>query len=154
LSSNDHGLRYAYSGSFALKGIRREVKMDFVIPDQASAKQTMVVERAHAANEIGSGSVEVLATPMMIALMEAAAVDAVQKYLPEGWTTVGTRVDVEHLRATPIGGVVTAEATLAKREGRVLEYAVAASDRTGIIGQGNHQRYIINLEKFMERLQR
>ncbi len=128
--------------------------MDFVIPDQVSAKQTMVVERAHAASEIGSGSVEVLATPMMIALMEAAAVDAVQEYLPVGWTTVGTRVDVEHLRATPIGGVVTAEATLVKREGRVLEYAVTASDSTGIIGQGNHQRYIINLEKFMERLQR
>jgi fluoroacetyl-CoA thioesterase len=63
-------------------------------------------------------------------------------------------VDVEHLRATPIGGVVDAEATLVKREGRVLEYAVTASDSTGIIGQGNHQRYIINLEKFMERLQR
>lgn len=63
-------------------------------------------------------------------------------------------MDVEHLRATPIGGVVDAEATLVKREGRVLEYAVTASDSTGIIGQGNHQRYIINLEKFMERLQR
>jgi predicted thioesterase len=129
-------------------------KMDFVIPDQAEAKQTLVVERAHAASEIGSGSVEVLATPMMIALMEAAAVHAVQEYLPEGWTTVGTRVDVEHLRATPIGDMVTAEASLIRREGRILEFAVTASDRVGVIGQGSHQRYIIDLARFMEKLQR
>jgi fluoroacetyl-CoA thioesterase len=128
--------------------------MDFNIPDQVSAKQTIVVERAHTASEIGSGSVEVLATPMMIALMEAAAVDAVQEYLPDGWTTVGTRVDVKHLRASPLGEEVTAEASLVKREGRVLEFAVTASDSTGVIGQGNHKRSIINLARFMERLQR
>jgi len=128
--------------------------MDFNIPDQARAKQTMVVEKAHTASEIGSGSVEVLATPMMIALMEAAAVDAVQEYLPEGWTTVGTHVNVEHLRATPLGGVVAAEASLVKKEGRILEFAVTASDSTGIIGQGNHQRHIIDLVRFMEKLQR
>jgi len=127
--------------------------MDFNIPDQVSAKQMMVVEKAHAASEIGSGRVEVLATPMMIALMEAAAVEAVQEYLPEGWTTVGTRVDIEHLRATPLGGVVTAKASLVKRDGRVLEFAVTASDSTGVIGQGNHQRHIIDLARFMQRIQ-
>jgi predicted thioesterase len=128
--------------------------MEFHIPDQASAQQTFVVERAHTASEIGSGNVEVLATPMMIALMEAAAVEAVQEFMPEGWTTVGTRVDVEHLRATPLGGVVTAEALFVKREGRVLDFAVTASDGTGIIGQGSHKRHIINLERFMEGLRR
>ena len=128
--------------------------MDFDIPDQVSAKQTMVVERAHAASEIGSGSLEVLATPMMIALMEAAAVDAVQEYLPEGWTTVGTRVDVEHLRATPLGGVVIAEANLVKREGRVLGFSVSASDNAGVIGQGNHRRHIINMARFLDKLPR
>lgn len=127
--------------------------MEFNIPDQVSARETMVVERVHTASEIGSGSVEVLATPMMIALMEAAAVEAVQEYMPEGWTTVGTRVDVEHIRATPLGGVVTAEAFFVKRKGRVLEFAVTASDSTGVIGQGDHQRHIINLERFMEGLQ-
>lgn len=126
--------------------------MDFVIPDQVSAKQTMVVEKAHTATQIGSGSVEVLATPIMIALMEAAAVHAVQEYLPQGWTTVGTRVDIEHLRATPLGGVVTAEANLVKREERILEYSVTAFDSAGIIGQGHHQRFIINLKRFMENL--
>ena len=128
--------------------------MEFHIPDQVSASQAMVVERAHVASEIGSGSVEVLATPMMIALMEAAAVEAVQEFLPEGWTTVGTRVNVEHMRPTPLGGVVTAEAIFIKREGRALEFAVSASDSTGVIGQGNHQRHIINLEKFMGGLER
>jgi predicted thioesterase len=128
--------------------------MNFNIPDQASAKQTLVVERAHMASEIGSGSVEVLATPMMIALMEAAAVGAVQEYLPEGWTTVGTRVNVEHMRATPLGDVVAAEANLIKKEGRILEFAVTASDSSGVIGQGSHQRHVIDLERFMEKLQR
>ncbi len=126
--------------------------MDFAIPDQVSAKQTMVIERAHTASEIGSGSVEVLATPMMIALMEAAAVDAVQDYLPEGWTTVGTRVGVEHLRASPLGEVVIAEATLIRSEGRVLDFSVTASDSSGVIGQGNHRRFIVNSKTFLEKL--
>jgi predicted thioesterase len=126
--------------------------MEIYIPDQVSAKQTLVVERAHAASEIGSGSVEVLATPMMIALMEAAAVEAVQEFLPEGWTTVGTRVDVEHLRASPLGEVVTAEALFVKREGRALDFAVTVADSSGIVGQGNHRRFIINVMSFMEKL--
>lgn len=127
--------------------------MDFSIPDLVSAKRTMIIEKAHAASEIGSGRVEVLATPMMIALMEAAAVDAVQEYLPEGWTTVGTHVNVEHLRASPLGNVVTAEATLIRCAGRVLEFSVTASDNSGVIGHGNHRRFIVNLKTFLEKLQ-
>lgn len=126
--------------------------MEFLIPDQVSAEKTMVVEKSHIANEIGSGKVGALATPMMIALMEAAAVDAVQEYLPEGWTTVGTRVDVEHLRASPLGDVVTAEAVLLRTEGRALDFSVTAADSTGIIGQGTHRRFIVNLNTFMEKL--
>jgi len=126
--------------------------MDFFIPDQVFSKQSMVVEKAHTAVEIGSGRVEVLATPMMIALMEAAAVDAVQQYLPQGWTTVGTRVDVEHLRASPLGEVVTAEATFIGREGRELDFAVTAADSAGIIGQGNHKRFAIDIRVFMDKL--
>ncbi|MGD9346590.1 MAG: thioesterase family protein [Candidatus Aminicenantes bacterium] len=126
--------------------------MDFFIPDEVFSRQTMVVEKAHTAHEIGSGSVQVLATPMMIALMEAAAVDAVQKYLPDGWTTVGTHVNVEHLRASPLGELVTAEATLLGREGRVLSFAVTAADSAGIVGQGHHKRFVVDLEAFMEKL--
>ena len=91
----------------------------------------------------------VLATPMLIALMEAAALDAVQGFLAEGWTTVGTRVEVEHMRATPLGGRVTAEAVLVKRSDRVLEFTVQAWDGSGAVGQGKHTRVIIDLERFM-----
>jgi fluoroacetyl-CoA thioesterase len=126
--------------------------MEFIFPGQVSAEQTMVVEKAHTAEQIGSGKVEVLATPMMIALMEAAAVEAVQEYLPGGWSTVGTRVDVEHLRASPLGEVVTAKATLVRSEGRFLDFSVTAADSSGIIGQGNHRRFIVNLKAFMEKL--
>lgn len=126
--------------------------MDFKIPPNISAQRKMVVEPAVTAQYIGSGNVEVLATPMMIALMEAAALDVVQKYLPEGWTTVGTKVEVEHVRASPLGEIITAEATLVKQEGRSLTFVVQAKDGSGLIGQGQHQRVIINLEKFLSRL--
>jgi predicted thioesterase len=89
---------------------------------------------------------------MLIALMEAAALDAVQGYLAEGWTTVGTRVEVEHMRATPLGGRVTAEATLIKRADRVLEFTVQAWDGFGAVGQGTHTRVIIDRDRFMAKL--
>ncbi len=126
--------------------------MSFLIPLNVFERRSLHVEREHTAKELGSGRVDVLATPMLIALMEAAALDAVQKYLADGWTTVGTRVDVEHLRATPLGGTLTAEATLVKRKGQLLEFSVQARDGFGMVGQGTHWRHIINEEKFMGRL--
>jgi predicted thioesterase len=126
--------------------------MDFYIPPNITAKKTMAVEPAVTADHIGSGDLAVLATPMMIALMESAALDVVQEHLPSGWTTVGTKVDVEHLRATPVGGIVTAEATLVKQEGRSLTFSVQAADGSGIIGQGLHRRFIVDREKFLGNL--
>jgi len=131
-----------------MKGERKE----FYIPPDASSRRSVFVERALSAREIGSGNVDVLATPMMIALMEAAALDAVQTYLPEGWTTVGTKVELEHLRATPLGDEVTAEASLIKQEGRRLDFNVIALDSRGLIGQGHHQRSIIDTREFMDKL--
>jgi predicted thioesterase len=128
--------------------------MNKLIPLDASARRNLMVEKEHLANELGSGDVKVLATPMMIALMEAAALDAVRDYLDSGWTTVGTRVDVEHLRATPLGASVTAEAVLVKREDRVLEFAVQAWDGLGVIGQGTHRRHLIDEKMFMGSLER
>ena len=122
--------------------------MSFLIPLNTAAQKTTLVEEALTAEHIGSGSVHVLATPMMIALMEAAALEAVQPYLSEGWTTVGTKVDIEHVRPTPVGEEVTAEALLIKVEDRALEFSVKAMDSRGLIGQGTHHRFIINLEKF------
>ena len=123
--------------------------MDALIPLNATERRSLIVGLEHTAKELGSGSVEVLATPMLIALMEAAALDAVQGFLAEGWTTVGTRIDVEHMRATPLGGRVTAEAVLVKRADRVLEFTVQAWDGLGAVGQGTHTRVIIDRDKFM-----
>lgn len=112
----------------------------------------MVVDPEVTAQSIGSGTVEVLATPMMIALMEAVALDAVQEYLPEGWTTVGTKVDVEHTRATPVGESVQAEAVLVRQAGKSLMFYVQAMDSSGIIGQGYHRRAMVDREKFLSQL--
>ena len=128
--------------------------MDFDIPLNISLQESVVVEKTHSAREIRSGNVDVFATPMMIALMETAALKAVQSYLPEGWTTVGTRVECDHLRATPVGDEVSAIATLIKREGRILYFLVEAWDSQGIIGKAHHQRFIINVEKFMKKLKK
>lgn len=126
--------------------------MDFYLPVNISAVKTTFVDETLTADVIGSGDIKVLATPMMIALMEAAAAETVEAHLPEGWTTVGTKVDVEHMRATPVGSLVEASAVLIKADGRNLEFSVEASDNKGIIGQGTHRRFIVNRKKFLERL--
>ena len=141
-------------GVIFLQSADRIVPMDINIPIDVSAKKTLLVEPAVTAQHIGSGSVHVLATPMLIALMEAAALEAVQAYLSQGWITVGTKVEVEHVRATPLGEVVTAEAVLIRQEGRSLTFSVLAKDSSGIIGQGRHQRFLVEKEKFLEKLKK
>ena len=125
--------------------------MTNMIPMNASARQSLVVEKAHTADQIGSGSLEVLATPMLIALMEAAAVEAVDRYLSTGFTTVGSRIEMEHLRPTPVGGTVTAEAVLVKREDRALDFSIEARDARGVVGQASHRRFIVVEQEFLSR---
>ena len=105
------------------------------------------------AQAVGSGLVPVFATPYMIALMENAAVNAVQAQLAAGEGTVGTRLDVTHDAATPIGLTVWAEAELTAVEGRKLTFAVSAYDQRERIGGGTHERFIIKPEKFLARAQ-
>ena len=100
---------------------------------------------------VGSGSLEVFATPMMVALMERAACEAINDALGEGQTTVGVYVSVDHLAATPLGGQVSAEATVDSVDGRKIEYTVTASDSAGQIGIGTHTRVIIDVERFMKK---
>ncbi len=100
----------------------------------------------------GSGLVEVFATPAMIALMEGAATQAVQPYLPENFGTVGVEVCIQHSKATPKGMKVSATATLTRTEGRRLYFDVVAHDEDGEIGRGTHSRHIIDTKKFMEKL--
>ncbi len=113
--------------------------------------QTIVTEQNTAA-AVGSGSLPVFATPMMIALMEKAAVAALEGFLEEGQSSVGTHMDVSHDSATPVGMTVRAEAELTAVEGRALTFAVAAFDAAGPIGKGVHTRFLVQNEKFMTKV--
>ena len=117
----------------------------------AAGERSLIVGEEHSAARWGSGSLIVLSTPQMIALMEGAAVDAVDPLLPPGYQTVGIHLDVRHLAATPLGRKVTARAELVEVDGRKLTFRVEAYDEAGKIGEGTHQRYIINLERFMQK---
>ncbi len=101
---------------------------------------------------IGSGDLAVLATPAMCALMENAAMMAVAPHLEEGQTTVGTQLNVEHMRATAVGKTITATAVLVEEDGRRLLFNIAARDEKGIIGEGTHTRFIVDRERFMSKL--
>lgn len=114
--------------------------------------QTMVTEN-NTAIKIGSGSLPVLATPAMIALMENAATQAIEPELSENVTSVGTAIHIEHLKATGIGQQIYATATLTNIEGRKLTFTVEAKDEHDLIGRGTHIRYIVDKERFMSKIQ-
>ena len=103
---------------------------------------------------MGSGRVHVLATPVMINLIEAAALAAVEHLLPPGQQSLGTRLDVSHFAATPVGMRVSAEAELIKIDGRLLTFRVAAADAIEPIGEGTHQRVVVTLDRFDQRVQK
>lgn len=101
----------------------------------------------------GSGTLEVFATPAMIALMEKTAMESAAEHLDEGEATVGTLINVKHLSATPVGCTVTCESELTEVDGRRLVFAVKAWDNGGIIGEGVHERFVIKAERFFEKAQ-
>ena len=111
-------------------------------------KQKVEVVYENTATAVGSGVLEVFATPCMIALMEKTACDSVLPYLEEGNGTVGTEVNIKHVAATPIGMTVRCESELVEVDGRKLVFKVAAYDDAGLIGEGMHERFIVNNEKF------
>ena len=111
-----------------------------------------VVRETNTALAMGSGSLHVFATPSMIALMEQAACNAVACCLDEESTSVGTFVNITHDAATGMGKKVTAKATLTAVEGRKLVFEITAADEDKQIGQGTHERFIVNKEKFMTKL--
>ncbi|PLX10136.1 MAG: thioesterase [Marinilabiliales bacterium] len=117
-----------------------------------SLELSMQVEEKDTAAAYGSGMVKVFASPAMIAFMENTALKAVLDFLPQGYNTVGTAVNVSHIKATPVGMKVTCKAEIVKIEGRKLVYAVKAWDEEGLIGEGEHTRFIIDLERFMSKL--
>ena len=96
---------------------------------------------------MGSGTLPVLATPAVAALMEKAACELVQPYLDDGITTVGTMINIEHLKATPCGAEIRAEAVLIETEGRKYVFALEAYDSAGLIAKGTHERFAVKAKK-------
>ena len=124
--------------------------MTLSIGMRGEATTTVVHENTAAA--VGAGGVEVFGTPMMIALMENAAWQAVADALDEGQVTVGTHVNVSHLAATPLGQAVRATAELLAIDGRRLTFRVEAFDERQKIGEGQHERFIVDLQRFLQRI--
>ena len=114
-------------------------------------KVTTLVEKEDTAQEVGSGSLLVYATPCMVALMEGAACEAIEAGLAEGQTSVGTELNIQHISATPVGLEVSAEAEVIAVEGKVITFALRAFDEAGEIGTGIHKRVIVNPQKFLEK---
>ena len=115
----------------------------------SKGRAEVLVTEANTAAAVGSGLVPVFATPYMVALMENAAVNAVQAGLEAGQGTVGTRLEVTHDAATPVGMKVWAEAELTAVEGKKLTFTVRAFDEAGPIGGGTHERFIITVDRFL-----
>lgn len=116
-----------------------------------NTSQTVVTEK-NTAKTMGSGNLDVFATPAMVALMENAAMNAVANELPQGSTTVGSLMNTTHIKPSAIGATITATAELVAVEGRKLTFHVSASDGDSIIGEGEHVRFIVDIERFMEKV--
>ena len=116
-------------------------------------KAESLVSEQNTAASMGSGNLEVFATPYMIALMEEASQRSVAPFLEEGQSTVGTKLSVSHDAATPLGMKVWAESLLTEIDGRRLVFEVRAFDECGPIGQGTHERFIIKKQRFLEKIE-
>lgn len=128
------------------------MNIDAIKPGLSGSTEIMVGTR-DTAPHVGSGKIKVLATPVLVMLLEEAALHAVEGLLPPGQQTVGTRLDISHTAATPVGMRVTAHAEVIKVDGRKLTFRVWAEDQAERIGEGLHERIIVNVERFDVRTQ-
>jgi len=115
-------------------------------------EEHFVVEEKLLASHVGSGSLRILATPWLIGLMERVSHHLLMKYLPEGQSSVGTRVDVRHLAPTAAGDTVRVQAEVLSVDGLLVELAVRAWDSKELIGEGCHQRFVIDVERFLKKV--
>lgn len=125
--------------------------MDFNLKTGMTSEKAEPVTAENTAKKYGSGSIDVYATPAMIGLMEGACLQTVDTHLSENMSTVGIALNVKHIAATPIGMTVKAIATLTAIEGKKLTFSVEAFDDKDKIGEGTHERYIIDIDKFITR---
>lgn len=127
--------------------------MDFNLSEGMEHTETYTVEDKYIADFLGSGKVAVLSTPSMILMMENTALLLAQDKLPEGWVTVGTRVDISHLKPARKGEAVKIIARLKKIEKKHLTFSVKAIVNDTTIGEGIHERHIVNKERFMKKIE-
>ena len=127
--------------------------LDQIVPGLTGTAE-IVVGPEHTAPFVGSGRIAVLATPVMINLIEAAALAAVEQLLPSGHQSLGIQLDVSHTAATPVGLRVTATAEVSQVQGRTITFRVAARDEFEPIGGGSHRRVVVSVSRFDERVQR
>ncbi len=114
----------------------------------------LVVADEHTAPRVGSGMVHVLATPVMINLIEAAALDAIERRLPPGTQSLGTVLNIRHIAATPVGMKAQARVEVVRVDGRTVHFKVEVHDEKDLIGDGTHERVVVNVEKFAARVKR
>ncbi|MFO7879435.1 MAG: thioesterase family protein [Bacteroidota bacterium] len=125
---------------------------EIVLNPGITGKLAKVVSKEETAAAYGSGLVEVFATPAMVALMENTCLESVEAKLPDTHSTVGMKISVSHEKATPVGMQVTCESVLVEVDRKRLVFKVEARDEEGIIGRGTHERFVIDKEKFMNKL--
>lgn len=123
------------------------------IPIGSRGTVSLMVREEHTAAQVGSGLIRVLATPVMINLLEAAALQACDSLLPPGYQSLGTRLAISHIAATPVGMTVTASTEVVRVEGRNIFLKVSARDERDLIGEGTHERVVVNVERFDARVQ-
>jgi len=128
--------------------------MEFNLREGLDWTEEITVMDKDTAAKYASGSVNVFATPAMVALMECASKNCVDKFLPEGFSTVGIKISTSHIKATPVNMKVVCQAVLEKIEDKKLFFKVTAWDEEGKIGEGTHERYIINIEDFIKKVNR
>lgn len=127
--------------------------MDITIPVGSENTICVTVEKNMTAAFMKSGNLDVLATPYMIALMEQASAEICEKYLPDGISTVGTNVNIDHLAATAMGAKVEVKSVLTSFDGRKATFEVEAYDNAGLIGKGTHERFTIKVDSFLKKTQ-
>src|SRR6202140_5814509 len=148
-----HRMKAAFIELLAFSNTPQGANFMAAIPVGAKGSFTLVVTVEHLANRFKDAMLPpVLATPVMIMMMENAALNAIKPYLEANETALGTRVDVRHLAATPAGRQVTGEAKVTNVDGRRIEFSIRATDGSEEIGVGTHERVVIQLSKLSERL--
>lgn len=126
--------------------------MNIDIKIETTETETTIVEPRQTAKQVGSGTIGVLASPALMAIMEGVAYRSIENQLPEGFTTVGIQMNLAHKRASKPGELITCTAEVTKVEGKKVFFSIVASDNRGEIGAAEHIRYVVNTKEFLDKL--